>query len=93
MPLLRHSAATPFALRGVNLVFHQGYEGRDDEGETGEGQGGNLVAEGLPAAGGHEDEGVPSVHDGGDDFRLERSEGVVAEVSLEEFAHGFIIAV
>ena len=74
MPELRQSAAYAVGLEGVDLVFHQSYEGGDDEGQAGQGDGGELVAEGLAAAGGHDDEGVAAVHDGVDYLGLERSE-------------------
>ena len=38
-------------MQGIDLVFHQGDEGRDDKGEPVEKQGGELVAEGLSPAG------------------------------------------
>ena len=69
----------------VHLVFHQGDERRDDEAEPVHGQRGNLEGERFAAAGGHEGEGVSSGADGADDVFLQRSEGIVAPVLLEDF--------
>ena len=72
---------------GVDLVFHQGDEWGDHESKAVEGQGGQLVTEGLAAAGGQEDKAVSAGHDGGDDLFLAGQEGVVPEVGFQEVKH------
>ncbi len=66
--------------QGIHLVFHQGDEGRDDDGRSRQSDGGNLVAKRLPAAGGHDHEAVAPFVDGRDDLLLEGPECVVAKV-------------
>ena len=50
-------------VQGVHLVLHQGDEGRDDDTGARPHQGGDLEAEGLAAAGGHEDQGIAAGDD------------------------------
>ena len=45
----------------VDLVLHQRYQGRHDDGSAVEDDGGQLVAETFAAAGGHDDKGVVAV--------------------------------
>jgi len=74
--------------QGVHLVLHQGDQGRDDDGAAGPEQGGNLVAERLAAAGGHQHQGVAAlgyvVYDG----RLFAAEGAVTENAVEDVQRG-----
>ncbi len=71
-------------LESVDLIFHERDQGRNDESEAGVDEGGKLVAEGFSAAGGEESEDVAAGEEIGDDFALERAEGVEAEVLFEE---------
>ena len=64
---------------GVHLVLHQRDEGGDDHPGAAADQRGNLVAEGLAAAGRHQHERVAARDDLLDDLLLGAAEGVVAE--------------
>ena len=78
-------------LQGVHLVFHQGDEGRDDDGEPVASEGGQLEAERFSAAGREEGEHIFADEIGLDDFALQRPERGVAEGRLEklrERGHG-----
>jgi hypothetical protein len=67
-----------------DLVLHEGDEGGDDDGGAAFVEdGGKLVAEGLAAAGGHDDADVAAGGEGADDLFLAWAEGVVAPVALE----------
>ena len=66
----------------VHLVFHQGDEGRDHQGEPLEAQGRELVAQRLAAAGGHQHQGVALGEHFGDDLFLEGQEPVETEICL-----------
>jgi len=67
-----------------DLVLHKGDErGDDDGGAAFLEDGGELVAEGFAAAGGHDDADVAAGGEGADDLFLARAEGVVAPVALE----------
>ena len=68
---------------GVHLVLHQGDERGDDDGRSFHHQGGELVAQGLSAAGGHEHEGVASVDQVPDDPLLVTLESIEAEELLQ----------
>ena len=74
--------------QGVHLVLHQGDEGRYHQGQAAHSEGGQLVAEGLAAAGGHYDQAVAAGQGVGDDRFLPGAEGVVAEMPLEEAVEG-----
>jgi hypothetical protein len=74
-------------LRG--LVFHEGDEGADDEGGAegagaGAGNGGELIAEALAGAGGHDEEDVAALGEGAADGFLIFAEGWEAEGGVEE---------
>lgn len=60
----------PFAVERVHLVFHQGDERRDDEGQSIQLQRGKLIDERLARACGHDDERMLFVEEGLDRFRL-----------------------
>ena len=68
---------------GVHLVLHQGDERGDDDGRAFHHQGGQLVAEGFAAAGGHQDEGVAPVNQVPDDALLVTLERIEAEEVLQ----------
>ena len=70
-------------LEGINLVLHQGDEGRDDNGKAGFHDGWKLEAERLAAAGGEEGEDVAAGERLADDLFLAGAEGVEAEVLLK----------
>ena len=65
------------------LVFHQGDEGGDDQGDAVEHQGGDLVAQGLPAAGGHDAQHVPARQDGVNERLLPLPELAVTKVVFQ----------
>ncbi len=64
--------------QGHDLVLHQGDQRRHHDADPGAQDGRNLVADGLAAAGRHQDEGVLAAEHGFDDFQLVRAEGSVA---------------
>ena len=83
---------------GVDLVFHQGDEGGDDDGHALAHERRELVAERLAAAGGHEHEHVAPPEQGADDGLLVSLEGLEAEVALQgrmhvatEWLHSFLL--
>ena len=90
--LLRRERAVDVAradavrVQRVHLVLHQRDQRRDDERGPVEHQRGELVAERLPAAGGHQREAVLPVEDVRDDVLLHRAEPVVAEAVFQELA-------
>lgn len=69
------------------MVFHEGDEGGDDEGEAWEDESRELVAEGFSSAGWHEDKRVVFCEDGIDDLLLHWAEACVAEVFFEDGFH------
>ncbi len=71
-------------LEGVHLVFHQRDEGRNDDGQAGPGQGGQLETERFAAAGGQEREDVASRQRVADDFFLQRAKRGEAEGLLQQ---------
>ena len=73
--------------QGIHLVLHQRDQRRDHQRQPVEAQRGQLVAERFAAARGHQDQGVAPVQHAGDDLLLQRAEGVVAEVLLEQVQH------
>ncbi len=66
----------------LDLVLHQGDEGRDDEAKSPAHKPRYLVCDGLPSAGRHKSERVPAGEDGADDVLLQRTEIVVAPIAL-----------
>ena len=68
----------------VDLIFHQGDQRRNDDGETGAGEGGELEAQRFSAAGGQEREHVFAREGGVDDVALEWAKSRVAEGALQE---------
>ena len=69
--------------RGIHLVFHEGDERADDDGAAVGDDGGELVAEGFAAAGGHDAEDVAMLEDAVDQFALVRAEFGEAEGLFE----------
>jgi hypothetical protein len=65
-------------LQGIDLVLHEGDEGRDDDPDAVPAQGRNLVTERFPTTGRHEHKSVAPCDDMVDDFRLSIAEAVVA---------------
>ncbi len=72
--------------QGLHLILHEGDQGRDHHGQAGEEQAGDLIAEGLAAARGHDGQGVPAVQHIAHHLGLEGAEGVVAEDLFEQGA-------
>ena len=70
---------------GIHLVLHEGDEGRNHDSRPFHDQGGQLVAERLAAAGGHEHKGVVSFREMTDDGFLVSLETIVTEESLQFF--------
>ncbi|MNX86286.1 hypothetical protein D3C86_1181620 [compost metagenome] len=69
----------------VHLVLHEGQKGRDDHRHAVEGKRRQLVAHGLTAAGGQDDEAIPPLKHGLDGLGLVRQEAVVAPVATQQF--------
>ena len=69
--------------QGVDLVLHQRDQGRHDNARAFAHQRGNLVAQRLAAAGGHEDEGVAAADHLIDNGLLVAAEGFVTENALQ----------
>ena len=69
----------------INLILHQGDQGRDDNADAVAQQCGNLIAQRLAAARRHQDERVTSRHDAVDDRRLLATERAIAEHGLKNF--------
>ena len=78
----------PEPVQLVDLVLHQGDEGRYDERHAGQVQRRQLVTERLARAGRHDGERVPALHRGSDDFLLPWPEFVEAEHAFERAAQG-----
>ncbi len=70
-------------LEGVDLVLHQGDEGRDDEGEALAEDGGELEAQRLPSPGGQQGEDIATGQSRGHDVFLIGPEARIAEGVLE----------
>ena len=77
-----HGLAAQGSGEAVDLVFHQGNERRDDEGNPFSREGGQLVAERLTGAGGHDGQDMFAALDAGKDFGLAGEELRVAEHTL-----------
>jgi hypothetical protein len=69
---------------GIHLVLHQRDEWRDHDRGPGSEQGGQLVAERLAAAGGHQHQGIPAGRKMADDGCLFAAEGVESENFAQE---------
>ena len=77
-------------LQGGHLVLHQGDQGGDHQGEPRQQQGRDLIAQGLPPAGGHHPQSIPPGQDALDEFLLPRPEGGVTVVLFENPLDGFL---
>ena len=66
--------------QGINLVFHEGDQRGDDQRQSVEPQRGQLIAQRLAPARGHDHQRVPALHHAGDDLFLKRQKIVIAEV-------------
>src|SRR4030067_1868418 len=71
----------------VHLVLHQRDEGADDDGCSLHHDGWQLVAQGLPAARGHDRKNIPAAENAPDDVLLVRPEGLIAEDCPEGIVH------
>jgi hypothetical protein len=80
-------------LEGVHLVFHQGDQGGNDDGQAGAEECGELEAEGFAAAGGEEGQDIAAGDGFADDLALERAEGGEAKVALEQSGPGMFVRV
>ena len=78
--------AYPRLPQGVDLVLHQCDEGGDDDRDAGAEQGGDLVAQRLAAAGGHDHQAIAAARDVPDDRFLLASKRAVSEDALQHFA-------
>jgi hypothetical protein len=97
---LRHLARTQGAvqeLRGdavlprrIHLVLHERDKRADDHSRPGQKERRELIAQGLPAARGHDSEHVPLRKDGPDDVLLVRPEGLESEDRAEGFLERWI---
>ena len=67
----------------IDLILHQGNQGRDNDSHTLHDEGGQLVAERFTSAGRHEDKGVPTGKHVVDDSLLISFEGRKPEVFLQ----------
>jgi hypothetical protein len=69
----------PGGAQGAHLIAHQGNQRRDDDGDALAHQGGQLVAQGLAAAGGHDGQRVAPLGHRLHDFSLPGAEGIETE--------------
>ena len=69
--------------QGIDLVFHQGDERADDQGQAGQKERGQLVAEALAASGRHHAEDIALPQDLFDHLALTRPEPLQAEALAE----------
>ncbi len=76
------------AHQAAALVGHQGDQGADDDREARRRKPGQLVAEALPPAGRHDDEGVPAGERRVDRLSLAGAKGAVAEVGEQGIGVG-----
>ncbi len=70
-------------LEGADLVAHERDERAHHQGDPGQGERGDLVADGFPRSGGHDAQRVPAGQDRPHQTVLPRPEGVVAEVPAQ----------
>ena len=69
--------------------MHEGDKWRDNDGQAGQQEGGQLVGEGFAAAGGHQYEGITPGEHVLDDFELAGSKCIMAEI-LFEYGFGVV---
>ena len=75
-------------VQGVHLVFHQGNQGGNHQGNAGEKQRRQLVAQGFAAAGGHQHQAVAAGQGMADNFLLQRPESGIAKVGFKQVQRG-----
>ncbi|OPY12700.1 MAG: hypothetical protein A4E66_01049 [Syntrophus sp. PtaB.Bin001] len=75
---------------GVDLVFHQGNQGRNHDAHPGTVQGRNLVAERFAAARGHQDKGILAANESLDYLLLVEPESIVSEDFFQTFEWGLV---
>src|SRR6185436_2751065 len=75
------SGGEPASVERVYLVFHQGDQGRNDQGRAIKHHGRQLVTERLPAAGRHDHHRVFACQDCIDDLTLPLAEFIESEVA------------
>ncbi len=80
---MRHTVLAAVASDEVNLVFHQGDQGTDDDRHAFADDGGQLVAKAFAAAGRHDDESIFTGQYGFDDRILALFETVEAKLFLQ----------
>ena len=66
------------------MILHQRDQGRDDECDAREQQGGHLEADGFSRARGHDGDGLAAFEQALDDGLLRRAEALVAEGLLQD---------
>src|SRR5258706_9186312 len=71
-------------LHGIDLIFHQGDQRRNDDGQSGPSERGQLKTKRLPAAGGQESEDVLARQRIANDLLLQRTKGSEAEILLQQ---------
>lgn len=76
---------------GVDLIFHEGDQGGDDDGEAVQEEGGELVAKAFARSRGEDREGGAAFEEGGDDAALAGAELGKAE-GIEKEALGVVEA-
>ena len=74
---------------GRHLILHQRDQRRDHDAGTGTQQGGNLVAQRLAAAGGHQHQGIAAGDQLFDDLLLQAAEVVESEDAAKQLTRGF----
>ena len=77
------SGADAVGVQRVHLVFHQGNQGRHDQGDARQANGGQLVAQRLATARGHQRQAVAPRQDVLDNLLLQGQETVVPKVFLQ----------
>ena len=80
-------------LERVHLVLHQRDQRRNDHGQAGPEQGGQLEAERFAAAGGEQGEDIASGERVADNLALERAKGSEAEIALQQSRPGIFVQV
>ena len=82
---IEEGGAHPGLLERRHLVLHERDQRRDDDTGAAAGDGRNLEAQRLAAAGGHEHQRVAAVQQRVDHLRLRRAELLVAENAAQDF--------
>ena len=77
-----HPRGDAVGFQRVHLVFHQRYQGRDNQRQPVEPQRGQLVAERLSSSCRHKDQAISCIQNTGDDLFLKRQKIVKTKVLL-----------